>query len=140
MTSHPIQLTRIVLLVLIPLALGVIACQPEDLGFDVNDLPTGDAARGAQIFDQSINGASSCSACHAVNGGAKSGPSLENYGAVAADRVKDQDAETYTFTSILRPAKHIVQGYSNVMPSDYAEKLSRQDIADLIAYLVSLNP
>jgi mono/diheme cytochrome c family protein len=125
--------------VLVLLMLGVLACQPEDLGFDVNDLPDGDAARGAQIFRESINGAPACATCHAVGGSAKSGPSLDNFGAVAADRVDDQDAETYTFYSILRPAKHIVSSYSNMMPSDYADKLSRQDIADLIAYLMSLH-
>lgn len=115
-----------------------IACQPEDLGFGLDDLPPGDAARGAQIYTESINGAPACSACHAIDEGAKSGPSLGGYGAAAADRVSGQDAATYTFYSIVRPAKHVVRGYSNVMVSDYAEKLSRQDIADLIAYLVNL--
>ena len=133
--NRPVRFT----LLLVLLVLGVIACQPEDLGFDVNDLPDGDATRGAQIFTESINGTPACASCHAISGSEKSGPSLDDFGAVAAERVNDQDAETYTFYSILRPAKHIVRSYSNVMPSDYADKLSRQDIADLIAYLMSLH-
>jgi hypothetical protein len=77
--------------------------------------------------------------CHAVGPEpSKAGPSLQDYSTLASQRVKQQTAEDYTFYSILRPSEHIVQGYSNVMPSDYAQKLSRQEIADLIAYLLSL--
>lgn len=116
----------------------VAACQPKDLGFGVSDLPPGDPARGAELFTQRISGTTACQACHALDAGKSTGPSLHGYGTVAGTRVDGQDAATYTFTSIVRPAKHLVRGYSNVMPSDYADKLSHQEIADLIAYLLTL--
>ncbi len=50
----------------------------------------------------------------------------------------DQSAEEYTFYSILRPSKYLVQGFSNVMPSNYEEKLSQQETADLITYMLTL--
>lgn len=114
------------------------ACRKDDLPYALNDLPDGDAARGAILFAQSIDGAPACSACHSIDGKASSGPTLENFGTVAGTRVGGQSAETYAFNSILRPAKHLVRGYSNVMYRDYADRLSQQDTADLIAYILSL--
>ncbi|GAB4433638.1 MAG: hypothetical protein Kow00106_26630 [Anaerolineae bacterium] len=122
----------------LPVAMLLGACAPEDLPYQFDDLPAGDAQRGATLFGQSVNGAPACSTCHTLDGGAAAGPDLEGYGTVAMTRVRGQSAGEYTFYSILRPAKHIVRGYSNVMPADYARKLSAQDVADLIAYLLSL--
>jgi|SRR5690606_12687277 mono/diheme cytochrome c family protein len=114
------------------------ACAPDDLDFSYSDLPPGDPVRGAEVFSQPVDGGASCLTCHVLDEGRSAGPSLQGYGAIAAGRVERQSAEDYTFYSILRPARHIVQGYSNTMPGDYEQKLSRQVIADLIAYLLSL--
>jgi hypothetical protein len=116
----------------------LMACSPDELGFSYGDLPPGDPARGAELYAQPIDNSASCLSCHPIDGGQSAGPSLQGYGAAAEQRVKQQSAAEYTFYSILRPSKHITQGYSNVMPSDYAKKLSRQELADLIAYLLTL--
>jgi mono/diheme cytochrome c family protein/uncharacterized membrane protein len=126
-----VMLTAILVLVL-------AACSSEDTEFEYSDLPAGDAARGEALFAESINGSVACSACHTTTGGDGAGPTLENYAAVAGSRVDDQSAGEYTFYSILRPSKHLVQGFSNLMPSDYEEKLSQQEIADIIAYSLTL--
>ncbi|MBN1563436.1 MAG: cytochrome c [Anaerolineae bacterium] len=122
----------IVFVVLLIAAALLSACSDDPLGYSYKDLPTGDAARGATVFT------ARCASCHALDEGRGPGPSLAGYGATAGSRVKNQSAADYTFNSILRPSKHLVQGFSNVMPSDYDEKLSRQEIADLIAYLLAL--
>jgi mono/diheme cytochrome c family protein len=137
-TAQGIKLLAALVAIILLLG-GLVACQPEDVGFGVDDLPDGDATHGAALFTESINGAPKCSACHTLDEGRSTGPSLQDYAGEARDRVKGQNAETYTFTSILRPAKHIVQGYSNVMYEDYENKLSRQEIADLIAFLLTLD-
>ncbi|WP_162909861.1 c-type cytochrome [Aggregatilinea lenta] len=126
-----------VLLILCVTALFT-ACSPGELDFSYRDLPPGDPTRGADLFTQSIDGKASCLQCHAVGTGQSAGPPFQAYAATASQCVKQQSAEEYTFYSILRPSKHIVQGYSNIMPSNYAKKLSRQEIADLIAYLLTL--
>ncbi len=126
-----------VLLTLLSVAL-LAACAPDELEFSYSDLPPGDAARGAELFSQPIDGGASCLNCHALGDGRSAGPALQGYGAAAGTRVKRQSAEDYTFYSILRPSKHIVQGYSNTMPGDYDQKLSRQVIADLIAFLLTM--
>jgi len=116
----------------------LVACSPEDLDFAYDDLPPGDPARGAELYAQSSGGSASCLSCHSLDGVKGAGPPLDGYAGVAGDRVDGKSAEAYTFESLLRPSKHLVRGYSNVMPSDYADKLTRQEIADLIAYLHTL--
>jgi mono/diheme cytochrome c family protein/uncharacterized membrane protein len=118
--------------------LFLAACSSKGIGYQYSDLPPGDAARGAELFSQSVNGAPACSNCHTLTGGQGAGPSLQGFAQVAGSRVKGQSAEVYTFYSILSPSKHLVQGFSNVMPSDYATRLSRQQTADLITYLLTL--
>lgn len=120
------------------IAASLWGCAPEDLPYSLSDLPAGDAERGAVLFSQSVGGAPACANCHSLDGGASAGPPLDGYGASAATRVKGQSAEAYTFDSILRPARHLVRGYSNIMPGEYGKKLSAQDVADLIAYLLTL--
>ena len=116
----------------------LLACAPQDLPYQLNDLPAGDAERGAVLFTQPVNGAPSCAACHSTDGSPSSGPTLAGYSELAGSRVKGESAAAYSFNSILRPAKHIVRGYSNVMYSQYADKLSQENVADLIAYMLSL--
>ena len=123
----------------VALLLLLLACSPDELPYTLADLPEGNAARGATLFEQSINGTPACATCHTTGGGRSSGPALDGYAAVAGERVQGQTAREYTFYSIVRPAKHIVRGYSNVMHNDYASKLSQQEVADLIAFLLTLS-
>ena len=139
---HRMKATYLTQLVrMFPLILGMVAlvaaCSPKGLGFSYSDLPSGDPVRGAEAYTQSIGGSASCASCHPLDDSRGAGPSLQGYSAIAGQRVRGQTAEQYTFDSILRPSKHLLQGWSNIMPSDYAEKLSRQQIADLIAYLLT---
>ena len=57
---------------------------------------------------------------------------------VAAARVAGQSAREYLYWSILRPGRYVVAGYSNIMYAGYEERLEAADIADLIAYLLTL--
>lgn len=125
--------TRPVILLL--LMLIVAACGKEE---SADGLPTGDVTKGESLFAQSIKGAPACSTCHTVDGTTLVGPSLQGYGATASTREDDQSAEDYTYTSIVRPAAHIVPDFSNVMYGQYGQRLNDQQIADLIAYLLTL--
>ncbi len=126
------------LALLVPALLVGVGCAPDALSFSYSDLPAGDVARGAALFDQPVNGAAACSACHAAGTERRAGPPLAGYGQSAGARVPDEDPAEYTFYSIIRPSRYVVRGYSNTMPSDYDKRLSQQQIADLIAYLLSL--
>jgi mono/diheme cytochrome c family protein len=117
------------------LLLVMSACSQADSG----DSPAvGDAARGATLFTQSINEAPPCSGCHTLDGKALVGPSVQGYGKTASTRRTGITAQEYTHTSIVRPGDYIVAGFSNIMYSQYGQRLNSQQIADLIAYLLTL--
>jgi mono/diheme cytochrome c family protein len=108
------------------------------------DLPEGDADNGPDLYQS--NG---CAACHGDPSGdpalAVVGPWLGNIGNEAADRVAGQSAEQYIFESILNPNAYVVPECPNgpcsepsVMRPDYGNVLSEQDMADLIAYYLTL--
>lgn len=91
--------------------------------------PAGDPAAGEELF------ATNCSACHAEEDGA--GPPLAGIGERAATRVDGMSAEEYLHESIVDPAAYVVEGFAPIMPKDYADKLSEEEITDLIAYLLT---
>lgn len=123
---------------IIGLVVVVTACQkaPPKVGFD--DLPTGDAERGAGLFSRALADTPSCASCHRLDGQDDIGPSLRGYANRAGQRVRGQSAAEYTYTSIVRPSRYLVTGFSNVMFQDYGQELEAQDLSDLIAYLLAL--
>jgi cytochrome c oxidase subunit 2 len=130
-------LLRHVALITILSALLLTACSSSNLPQTAKDLPAGDADRGSNLFKQSIEGAPACSTCHTVDGSALVGPSLKGFGAAAGSRVSGLSATDYAFQSITQPAAYLVNGYANLMYNQYAQHLNAQQIADLIAYLLS---
>ncbi|MEQ8672033.1 MAG: hypothetical protein RLP44_07840 [Aggregatilineales bacterium] len=53
------------------------------------------------------------------------------------DQFADYNFERYTVESIVHPAAYIVPEYQNVMPPNFGDRISYQQLADLIAYLES---
>lgn len=117
------------------ISLIVLAGCSSDSGFE--DLPEGDANNGEALFTESINGAPSCSSCHALTDDVLVGPTFAGYSTVAETRIEGQSAEEYTYNAIVRPAGYLVEGYGNLMYTEYRTKLSAQDTADLIAFLLT---
>lgn len=94
----------------------------------------GDAAAGQTIAE------AQCFACHTIDGSALVGPSWQGlYG----HEVTLEDGTTvtadadYIRESILEPNARIVKGFTPTMPP-FNTTLSEQQIADLIAYIQSL--
>ena len=108
-----------------------------------DDLPEGDAANGAELYETV---APSCLSCHGDPGTPGSnavGPWLGNIGNEAGDRVDGQSAEQYLYESILEPNKFISGGCPAgdcpaAMPPTFGLSLSEQDMADLIAHYLTL--
>jgi mono/diheme cytochrome c family protein len=123
-------------------------------GTDITlELPAGDAANGEQVAEKAA-----CTACHIT---APVGPAWlasasadgQGIGTRAEERIADAEyggaattAEQYLFESIVSPSVYLVPGESyvvaatgqSVMASTFGTTLSKQDVADLIAYMLTL--
>ena len=79
-----------------------------------------------------------CNSCHLIGQLGGASPNLTGYGTLAGTRVAGQSAHEYTFYAITEPGQYLAENFGNVMPDKYDDKLKPQDIADLIAYLLTL--
>jgi mono/diheme cytochrome c family protein len=118
----------------------------ESVGTDFTvNLPEGDPENGEAL----ANGSSGCAGCHILSA---TGPAWlpdgdqPGIGQRAADLIGDASyngtastAEEYLFESTVLTNVYIVEGYqANIMPNNYGDRLSPQDMADLLAYMLSL--
>jgi cytochrome c2 len=103
---------------------------------------TGDKVRGEDIFRHGFNEAPPCITCHspvtAGKGTFSIGPGLLGISERAATRVEGETAEQYIAHSIRKPTDFLVPGFNPVMPGIFGETYTDQDIADIVAYLMSL--
>ncbi len=105
--------------------------------------PVGNAARGQRLYEQTVIGRASapgCVTCHSMEPGVVVvGPSHAGVGARAATYVAGMSAEEYLRDSIINPDAHIVEGFTpGVMYQNYGSELNEQEIADLVAYMLTL--
>ncbi len=111
------------------------------VGTDIDDpqpdgfLPPGNAISGEALYFGDLN----CQSCHSIDGTALVGPTMLGIGDRASERKPDLTAEQYLYESIALPCEYVVSGYQCVMPQTYAtEQMDAQDMADVIAYLLTL--
>ena len=98
----------------------------------------GDPVHGEDIFRHGINAAPPCITCHALAPGGNSlGPVMQGFGERAGSRVEGLSAEAYAHQSIVEPRAFLVSGFRDIMYPGYANDLTEQEIADLIAFLLA---
>jgi mono/diheme cytochrome c family protein len=95
--------------------------------------PTGDATAGKVVFT-----ANGCAACHTFKPAGVSGtigPDLDNL-AADAKTANRGSLDQYATESIVDPNAYIVPKFpGSVMPPDFGSKLSKTQVADLVAFL-----
>ncbi len=97
----------------------------------------GDPINGQLLY----NGDLGCSGCH--EGENHVGPATEGtYTRIEEVRLHDPVLEGYTpeqyiVESIVQPAHYIAPGYPNIMVSNFGDRLTLQELADLLTYLES---
>lgn len=124
--------------VLLVLSMLVVAgCASDQAPTPRPALPEGSAQRGMSLFETRVGNLPECSSCHSLDGSRGTGPTLLGYGESAGSRRSGQSASEFTVNSILQPGTVITSGFSNIMPSNYSQHLSDQDLADLVAYVLS---
>ena len=120
------------------LTLLLAACSNAPSGYAALP-PNGNAESGKAIFEQGIKNAQACSSCHAIDWPPEVGPSLKGIASNAASRVPGQSADEYLYNAIVRPNDYLVAGYAaGVMPTNYGDTFSPQQIRNVIAYLLTV--
>jgi cytochrome c2 len=107
----------------------------EVLQAELAALPKGDPQAGQTEFT-----AAGCAACHSLQPNVRIvGPSQVGIATRAATRKPGYSAELYIYESITRPNAYVVEGFpSDVMPKTFKDTLKPQQVADLIAFLMTL--
>lgn len=112
---------------------------PRLVGTDLNSpLPAGDPTRGELLFNGQGN-LFACAACHGVfEGQVTTCPNVTGLSTRAAERIPGYTAEKYIRESIVSPNAYVVEGYTaGVMPQNYAETMTTQQLADILAFLMT---
>jgi cytochrome c oxidase subunit II len=138
--------TEGVLAVVIVLAFGLsmqffVGDTPSDGGPTTtapNSEPDPEAATRGEAVANSVG----CLLCHTVDGTEGTGPTfkglygasrpLESGGFVTAD-------DAYLVNSIIDPASQIVEGFPDLMPPDFGDTLSEEQVTDLVEFIKSLS-
>ena len=96
----------------------------------------GDLANG-----ESLALTNGCVGCHSLDPNVKmTGPTWHNIGDTAVNRVEGMGPAAYLYHSIIAPDDYVVEGFpGGVMPKNFGDSLSTQELGDLVAYLLSLN-
>lgn len=112
---------------------AVVAGLPEDFAAA---LAAAQPANGEQVAL-----ARGCIGCHALDpNAAMTGPTWYHIGDTSVSRVPGESPALYLYGSIVNPGQFVVPPYpNNIMPANYAEQLSLEELADLVAYLLEQN-
>jgi mono/diheme cytochrome c family protein len=103
------------------------------------------ASTGPRPPQQLFNVDMACVGCHNINlpqTDTEKGPVAPNLGNLyetAGTRVPGEDAVTYTHNSIVNPNAHTVPGYNPVMPANFAERMSPEEIDSLVQWILDPN-
>lgn len=104
---------------------------------DAGSLPADSVGRGEYWFKRPP---AICATCHALEPDTVIvGPSLAGIASRAASRVPGMDAQTYLRASIIDPSAYVVPGFQDAMQKNLGDKLSAEQINDIIAFLMTLN-
>ncbi|MEQ8676319.1 MAG: cytochrome c [Aggregatilineales bacterium] len=102
-----------------------------------------DPTNGEALYNEMNATGFSCANCHNANNEDRlMGPGLLDIHTRAETRVEGQVAERYLYDSIVHPNEFIVQdtiAYSaGLMPQNYADVYSEEELYDIVAYLLTL--
>jgi mono/diheme cytochrome c family protein len=123
---------KITLLLIILVALVLSACSATPLA-EPTPTPNPLVVQGQQVFN------SKCATCHAlVPDTIIIGPSLAGVATRAETRMKGLSADEYIQLSILRPGDYVVEGFNNVMITNFSKELTNEDMNALVAFLLTL--
>lgn len=147
----PSMRNKIIITLLLVVALSLLAaCGGGDEETDVDEgaAGVGNAANGEELYMSTTIGEANlpgCTTCHNVEPTddplqpSPVGPSHYGLADRAGDYVEGLSAEEYLRQSIVEPNAHVVEGFQpDVMPQNYEDGLTGEQIDNLVAYLLTL--
>jgi cytochrome c553 len=135
-----------IMMLVIALVLVLAACggggDTTDSGSGEGASAGGDAARGEELYNQTVIGDASapgCITCHSLEPDVVLvGPSHNGMSRRAVGVVAGMSAEEYLEQSIREPNAHVTEGFTEgTMYQFYDNDLSDQQIQDLVAFLMT---
>ena len=134
---------KLVLTLVLVMVLGLVACGGDSSpsSDDSQAVGEGNSTAGEDLYVQGLIGTQAgCPTCHSLEPGMIGlGPSLTTAGAEAGARVAGTFAAVYLRESILAPDAFVVEGFAGgIMPVTYGDELAEQQVADLVAFLLTL--
>ena len=136
--------TALIIVPALIFCLALVACGGGGAGeTDGGDIGPGDAARGEEIYNKTVIGSASapgCITCHSLDAGVTLvGPAHAGIAPVSETRGSGKSAEQYLKDAITDPDADVTEDFApGVMYQNYAKELSGQQIADLVAFLMTL--
>jgi len=107
-------------------------------------LPAGDAATGEQVYKRVVDELGQrfgCASCHSLSEGGRTllgAPSFFGIAERAGTTREGYSAEEYLRESIVLPCEFLAaEQVICLMPRDFGERLDAQNVADLIAFLMT---
>jgi mono/diheme cytochrome c family protein len=113
-----------------PTATGETSPPPTGETGETGEEPQGDPEAGEEVFTTVASPA--CATCHTLQAAGATqtlGPNLD-------EALADKDA-AFIRESIVEPDAEVTSGFAdNLMPEDYGDKLTEEQLNDLVAFLV----
>lgn len=122
-----------------PAPVADTALSPEASATSSSESTSMTASIPSEIRGQDVFVNNGCSACHSTGSEDLVGPGLAGLLDRAETRDAGQTPDEYILASILDPGSYVVEGYANVMPTNFGTEISKDGIRDLIAYLATLS-
>lgn len=120
----------------------------SDVAAILASLPTGDPARGDQLYHGAqrteLGSRLACTGCHAQEANGVGPMTNGTFTRVEAERLADPalagyTAQQYLVESIVQPSAYIVPTFNDAMQQGLGDLMSPKDLADLVAYLSTMN-
>lgn len=98
----------------------------------------GNVEEGRTLFESAQGDLPACTDCHVAD---ETVPGFQSVATIAGQRVPGYTQERYLYLSITVPNAHLAPGYGfeeDPMPTNYLDVLNAGDVADLVAYMLTL--